>query len=376
MAVTVNEYITTAELDFLAEAVPTGTEVRNKGEATLLEQWDKPGLNAAMARAEKPSSGEFLGGGVSYLVTPPRNQRMEFYDGLQKLTFKDDANVSRVKFYAGKAHMGDMLPMDFLERLGLKLKLSDEIRPGGLASVGADKTQVLVNYLQMNWNKLKEAWMLDLAVRFWSANSDAAKAWSGFFGLFSISSNTTGTFGTQSRANPLYRHQLITGLSADTIEQGFITMERNLNDASVGSGSPNRMCFAGDNVWDKLHSLYLGTTTVAGKINRTWSQDQAKIRAQSIRIGIPPEAFVTPNGTLLMREPIFNYLDRLEAPATSYKNVAAFVDWSHLEFLSGRNMEFLDRGMPIDQQVKFTSLLGSYVLGCDKPTTQGVMVVS
>lgn len=372
MPVTVNEYITTGELDFLNEAIPAGTEIRNKGDATLLESWDTPALNMAMRRNEKPSAGEFVGGGVSYLVTPPRAQRLEFYDGLQKLTFNLDANVARCKFYAGKAHLGDMQPIDFLERLGLKIKLSDEVRPGALAGMGAEKQGVLVNHLKMNWDKMQAAFKLDLAARFWSPNSDAPKAWTGFFGLFSQTSASTGTHGTQPKSNPLFRHQLITGITADTLEDSFMRMELALADAVTGEGTPNRICYCGDEVFFTMASLFLGNRTTRGILDRTWATEQAQIRKASLKIGIPTDSFVTANGTLVVREPMFKYLDRLENPAVTYAKTFAILDWNHLEFLSGRHMEYLDRGMPIDQMVRFGSLLGSYVLGSDKPSAIGV----
>ena len=372
MAVTVNEYITTAELDFLNEAVPAGTEVRNQGEATLLEQWDTPALNMAMRKMESPSAGEFVGGGISYLVTPPRSQRMEFYDGLQKLTFKFDANVSRCRFYAGKGHYGDMLPVDFLERLGLKLKLSDEIRPGGLKSLGAEKTGVLINHLKTNWMKMQLGYKTDLACRFWSPNTDAPKAWTGFFGMFSQTSASTGNHGGQPKSNPLFRHQLITGITGDTAEDSFMRLELALMDATTGEGGSNRICFCGSEVFFMLATLFLGNRTTKGIIDRTWSTEQAQMRKGSLKIGIPMDSFVTTTGTLIVRDPIFKYLDRLENPAVKYEKTFAIIDWNHLEFLSGRHMEYLDRGMPIDQMVKFSSLLGSYVLGSDKPTSIAV----
>lgn len=374
MPVNVNEYITTGELDYLNEAIPSGVEVRNKGDATLLEQWDTPALNMAMRKAEMPSAGEFVGGGVSYLVTPPRSQRMEFYDGLQKLTFNFDANVARCKFYAGKAHMGDMQPIDFLERLGLKLKLSDEVRPGALKSLGGEKTGVLVNHLKMNWEKLTLAWKTDLACRFWSPNSDAPKAWAGFFGMFSQTSASSGNHGGQPKSNPLFRHQLITGITADTAEDSFMRMEMALSDAVTGESGCNRICYCGDEVFFTLSSLFLGNRTTKGILERNWSLEQAQVAKGRLRIGIPADSFVTANGTLITRDPIFKLLDRLENPAVTYAKTFAMIDWNHLEFLSGRNMEFLDRGMPIDQMVRFGSLLGSYVLGSDKPSTIGVGV--
>jgi len=376
MPVTSNEFITTGELDFLNEAIPAGTEVRNKGDATLLEQWDTPMLNMAMRKAESPSSGEFVGGGISYLVTPPRSQRMEFYDGLQKLKFQFDANVARCKFYSGKAHMGDMMPIDFLERLGLKLKLSDEIRPGALRGLGAEKTGVLVNHLKMNWDKLVLAWKTDLACRAWSPNSDAPKAWAGFFGIFSQTSASSGTHGGQPKSNPLFRHQLITGITGDTAEDSFMRLELALSDACVGEGGSNRICFCGDEVFFTLSTLFLGNRTSKGILDRTWATEQAQVRKGALKIGIPTDSFMTANGTLVTREPIFKLLDRIENPAVPYAKTFAMIDWNHLEFLSGRNMEYLDRGMPIDQMVRFGSLLGSYVMGSDKPSTIGVGVMS
>src|SRR5512137_2033719 len=119
-----NEYVTSAELNELSEAVLSDL-IKNKGAPTTLDNVDTPDINLALskgaggnARAEQTTNG-----GIRYQVRGRRRQRIEWFDGTQKLVnFKQSNPDFHLTFKLGKGHSGDLVPYEILERMGYKVK--------------------------------------------------------------------------------------------------------------------------------------------------------------------------------------------------------------------------------------------------------------
>lgn len=367
-----NDYITTAEVAYLAAGVLAPT-IRDKGEVKLLEQFDTVFLNMARAKASggRNSTEQLGGGGIRYYVDPPRNQRIEWWDGTQKLTFQGDVGTIPLDFYLGKGHLGDMVPLELLERFGFKLRYDETIREG---AVPAKAAEVVVNYIKANAKKKLVAWNLDLAIRMMTSNTDAAKCFLGFMDLFPNTTNSTGTIGGKSRAgNPLLRHQLMTGVTADTVEVAFTQMERVISDASAMDGTKTGLIIMGDNFFDMVHDLYKGTTTRAGKYNIQVMYDQAAKMSQQFKLGLPSDAFVGPGGAVCTRDPVWRQIDQRVNLTKALGDSCLWTNFEHFEMVSEKDMEDVKHPIPYDQVVAFQSLFGSYLLGSDKPGTIGWM---
>jgi hypothetical protein len=190
--------------------------------------------------------------------------------------------------------------------------------------------------------------------------------------LFPSTSNTAGAVGGVNRTNPLVRHQLITGVTADNVNIAFAQMERQIADA----GGEVKWCVMGDNWFDMIMGLYQGTTTLRGKFDIKLAYAEAAELGMKFKINLPYDAFVGPNGVLCMREPIFKKLDQWENPAVLYANRCYMLDMDNLFLLTERNEEFVNHGMPYDQLVNYSSIFDTLCLATNKPGAQGLLIKS
>lgn len=360
-----NDYITTEELNAVLEAT-RGLKIWDDGTPKPLDRINCVGFDMAMNAAPKGHV-QSIQGGFQFEVKGNRNQRHRWFHGAKKLKFEFHATPFNFKFYVGKGQMGNMTLIDYLERAGIHVKYGTELRPGGVPD---DKQQVIFNVLKNEKDDIEYAAKLDLARRWYTANTDEADCFLGHESLFPRTTNTTGNFGSVSRTNPLARHQLITGVTGDNVNTAFAQMERLIGDA----GGSTSAIVCGDNWFDMLMSLYQGTTTLRGKFDINVGYEQAKEFGQKFRISLPHDAFVGPNGVLITREPLFRKLDAWENPAVSYANTCLW--WDHRSFYTilEKHNEYVNHGMPYDQLVNYSSVFNSLCLASDNPGAQGVMI--
>lgn len=362
---TANDYITTEELNAVLEAT-RGLKIFGDGEPKPLDRIGFPSFDMAM-EARPKGEVQSIQGGFQFQVKGNRNQRHRWLHGAKKLGFQYHATPFNFKFYIGKGQFGNMTLIDYLERAGIHVRYGTELRPGGVPS---DKQQVIFNVLKVEKDDIEYAAKLDLARRFYTANTDEADCFYGVEVLYPSTSNTTGNFGNVSRTNPLARHQLITGVTADNVNTAFMRMERLIQDA----GGMTKCIVAGDNWFDMLAGLYQGTTTLRGKYDIQVGYDQAKAYAGKFRISLPHDAFVGPNGVLITRDPLFRKLDAWENPAIPYADRCYWWDWSSFYLMLEKHNEYVNHGMPYDQLVNYSSTFNSLCLAGDNPGAQGVMI--
>jgi hypothetical protein len=360
-----NDYITTEELNAVLEA-SRGLKIWGEGEPKPLDRIGFTTFDMAMNAAPK-SQVQSIQGGFQFEVKGNRNQRHHWFHGSKKLKFEYHATPFNFKFYVGKGQMGNMTLIDYLERAGIKVKYGTELREGGVPS---DKQQVIFNVLKVEKDDIEYAAKMDLARRWFTANTDEADCFYGVETLFPATTNTTGNFGNVARANPLARHQLVTGVTGDNVNLAFAQMERLITDA----GGQTKCIVVGDNWFDMLMGLYQGTTTLRGKFDINVGYEQAKEFGSKFRISLPHDSFVGPNGVLVTREPLFRKLDAWENPAVLYANRAYWFDFSSFFTILEKHNEYVNHGMPYDQLVNYSSVFNSLCLASDNPGAQGVMI--
>lgn len=365
---TSNDYITTEELNAIAE-VALAPAYFDNGNVQELDRIGYPTFDYAMSQAPKSEQQSILGG-YRFEVAGNRNQRHQWYHGTKKLKFFQNFTPFHVDFYLGKAHFGDQMAIDAIERAGIPVKLSSDFREGGVPKA---RQEVIFNILQRNKRDIDNAIKLDLARRFWTANTDEPDCFYGMDYLFPTTSNSSGFFGSVSRTLDLMRHNLITGVTADNVEQTFATAERLVEDGNGGNGSMVDWICCGDNWFDMLVNLYKGTTSLRGKFDIMVGYDQAAKLAGKFRIGLPSDAFVGPNGVLMTREPIFRKLDQWENPAVKWADRCYWLNFSHLFLLTERHNETVNHGMPYDQLVNYSSVFNSLCLAGRAPRSSCVL---
>jgi hypothetical protein len=364
----VNEFITTEELQALAEIALAPKIMEG---ITPLDQITYPTFDALMAKSPKGEI-QSVQGAYRFEVKGTRPQRVNYYDGAQKLKFEGHFTPFHLDFDVGKGHFGDLLVIDVVERAGIKVNYSQELRQGG---VSREKQNVVLDILRTNKDDIDRAIKLDTARRALTANFDSPKCFSGLDALLPVTSNSSGTIGKVSRALPILRHQLITGVTGDTVQVAFGQMERLLEDGSAGEGDAN-LIVCGDNWFDLLVDLYGGTTTRPGRTRIEINSAQAKDRAlaDKFQVGFPMDSFVGPNGQLIVRDPLFRKLDGWENPAVLWANRMYFLNLNHLMFVTEKHNEMINHGMPYDQRVNYSSTHNAGALCLKAPASCGVMI--
>lgn len=370
-----NDYITTEELNALAE-VALSPRYMDDGTAQTLDAIDYPTMQ--ILRRKKPG-GEMQSvlGGYRYEVKGNRQQRINWWEGAQKLKFETHFTPFHLDYFLGKGHFGSYEVIDVIERAGIKVKYDEEFREGG---VPRERSTVVLNILKENRKDIEAAIELDMARRIWEANTDAPNCFSGIDSLLPVTSNSTGTIGGVSRSLPILRHQLITQVTGDTVAVAFGQMERLCQDGNGGNGSYPDLLPCGDNWFDMLTDLLFGTTVRMGKYDWQFHGDRGAATAKAsefserFRIGLPSDAFVGPGNALIYREPIFRKLDLWDAPATYWANRMYFLNTSHLMLLTEKDDEHINHGMPYDQRVVYTSTHMAHAIGLRAPASCGVMV--
>lgn len=362
-----NDYITTEELNAVIEA-SRGLKIFGDGDPKPLDRIGFASFDMAMANAPKGEL-QSIQGGFQFEVKGNRNQRHRWIHGAKKLGFQFHATPFNFKFYVGKGQFGNMTLIDYLERAGIKVRYGTELREGGVPS---DKQQVIFNVLKVEKDDIEYAAKLDLARRYWTANTDEPDCFYGVETLLPSTSNSSGDQGGVPRSNPLARHQLITGVTGDNVNTAFAQMERYITDA----GGVTKAMFAGDEWFDLLMNLYQGTTTQNGKYQIQVGYDQAREYASKFRVSLPHDAFVGPNGELIMREPLFRKMDTWENPAVPYAKRLYWFDYSSFYLIPEKHNEYVNHGMPYDQLVNYSSIFNSMCLATDNPGSQGLMIKS
>lgn len=363
--VTTNDYITTEELNAVIEAT-RGLKIWDGGEVKGLDRIKFATFDRAFAKASKDSV-HSIQGGYRFMVKGNRNQRIHWYHGSKKLKYSFGATPFHFDYYVGKGQLGNQQLIDYLERAGIKVVLSKELRQGG---VPEDKQQVIFNVLKEERDDIEYARKLDLARRFWTGNTDAPDCFSGYDALFPATTNISGSQGGVSRTNYLARHQLITNVTANNVNLAFAQAERAVQDA----GGHTDWIVCGDNWFDMLLGLYQGTTTQAGKYQIEVGYEKAREYSSKFRVALPDDSFIGPNGTLIMREPLFRKLDGWGNDAVKWADRLYGIDFSSFFLLPERWDEFVNFGMPYDQLVNYSSTFDSLCLGTNNPGAQFVMV--
>jgi hypothetical protein len=331
------EYITADELAELNEAVLAPAD-GSKGAIVHLDNPKTPGLNMLMAKSEGGfGNAETLLGGARFMCQGARDQRIEWWDGAQKLSFHGSFEPFHLDYYLGKGHFGNLEVLDVLERAGIKVAYG--ANPNGRTKKSTGR--VVYNILDS---------------------------------LFPASTNSTGTVGGKSRAgNPLLRHQLVTGVTASNAMASFTAVERASEDSVGQDGSGFDAWFVGDNFYDMLTDMWFGAS---GKLDFQMASDRMQKYADKIKIGVPLDAFVGPGNRVFLRDPTWARIDRAQAPSVKWGDKAVGINFRHFGLLSEKHLESIQHQMPYDQRVMFSSLHGAYLEWTDMPGAQAVLVKS
>lgn len=363
-----NDSLTQEEIDFLAQAT-LSRRIAKRGEVTPLDRIESGTLKYAMARSK--NFGNPVQGGFRFYVKGNRNQRIQWWQGADILTFENHSNLSDMVFDVGKGHLGYELVYDTIERNGIRVDYRKGIREGQSDKSTLEKA---VSIIEQTMDDVEYAWMLDLQIRFMTSNYDEPRAFTGRAGLIDPSTNSTGTIGNRSRTNKLFQHQLITGVTIDTLMLSFFKMIRQCNRRAGGTKIDYITC--GDTVYNTLVDLFTGTSTVAGKFDYRAAREHAQKKGEKFNISMPQDCF-SYEDILIVNDPIYEQIAlRYPSLTPDPAKTIDFWNFSHFGIIPVISDMTVPHDMPYNQRLSRTSEHGEWVCWSDLPSSQGVMVLS
>lgn len=364
-----SDYITAEGLDFLANEVTSYKRTTSK--ALRLDDRRTPTLNWFMRNSRNLHS---VDGGYRTEVKGNRDQEEEAWDGADTLTFHNHITPFPLKFKVGKTHFGNTEQYDFLERLGIDIRYG--AKPGDKGTAKA--AEVVLNYLNENYDDIEEAKMRSRARRIMTANADKPKYYVGVDGLIPYDNNTTGTIGGADRSYALLQHNIVADVDLTNLWLSAHQLNRTLN--RYAAGSTMRYVCCGDNFYDMLVAAYSPNASgeyLAAAVPRGFDirvgYEQASKLAEKFKIGLPGEAFVDPEGNLIVNDQIFRDLDEIEAPTVAWSDRCYHFS-NHLQLYVEKKDEYYNHGMARDQVVCHESWFSTMCLLLKAPKSCGIML--
>lgn len=363
-----------AEIELARNTILSKTVI-NRDDVFPLDRIEWP--TAKWLMSQSPKAGWMpVDDGYSVMVKGTRNQGYHWWSGDELLPFTPNTPpIGKLEYSVGKGHYGTEWLIHKLERHGIYIDYAytgNEIRkvPGR-----GDKLEVLCNILRENEDDCEYDKGLDMAKRLFSSNTSQPKCFTGLNGLFSFTSNTTGEIGGQSQANPIFRHQLITGATADTILTDVYHMVQRLE--RLGAMVSYIAC--GDTIFDILVNMMHNSATGGGQTGATAGLMQsirnrfAKLNTgEKYNIALPQNSLAY-SDIPIVNEPLFSRL-AAEEPSVSWDKAMVFFDKRHLYPIFPRRNTVVQHPMPAEQRVLKTSYHDEAVLVCTNPQRFGVLM--
>lgn len=365
--------LTSGEIAQILTVTASERRVDGRSRVLALDRQATPTLN--MMRKAKGSKARAIQGGFKTTVKSERPGTLQFYSGRDILTYDSFETMFDLSFSLGYAHMGDEWVHQILKEAGVDIMAGTENT--SLPKIATSTWEVVINLAEEKSEDLENNFHQALNLAFWRSNSSDAKAFTGVDGLFPVTSSSTGTIGGKSRSEPLLRHQLSTSLTIDNIELKLSQAVRACNKSNGMDNSRVGYAACGEQFYDKLKDLYLGTSTRSGKIDRTWMAEQVARMAEKIGVGIPDDTMWIPGVGLLVLEPCFERLDTLDAPATAWSKRCYLFNLDHIAFKADPNNDGKLVVYPnqYNQLVTRVSVQGDYTFTVDKPNAFGVLAI-
>jgi hypothetical protein len=368
-----NTSLTQEEIDFLAQAT-LSRRVANRGDVTPLDRVESGTLKFLLSRAK--NFGPPVQGGFRFYVKGNRNQKIQWWQGADILTFENQQTLSDMVFDVGKGHMGYELIYDTIERNGIRIDYNKGIREGQSEKSVLER---VVNIIEQTMDDIEYAQMNDLRKRMMTANTDEPRCFTGRDGLIDPTTNTTGSIGRRPRSNRLFQHQLYTNINKDTMPAAVYKLIRAANRRA--GGTQIDWISAGDDAYNVLVDYFSGTSSGSSipniaKIDMARSRDNALKKGEKYNVALPQNCFEY-EGILIVNDPVYELLDQDYPSATpKYGKRMDFWNTSHFGIIPVLSDMTVPHAMPYNQRLMRTSLHCEYTVWCDLPSSQGVLVMA
>ncbi len=377
--------LTTAEVDAMLVATASSRLLNGKNKVTHLGNVRTPTLN--MMRAQSKANATPVRGAYKAHLANPRGARMQAVSGRDIHTFQSVDTLFDIEFSVGRVHLGDEWVHQQLDEAGVSIDYSDQIyqtidvSKAGWWKKGSDTFEVLVNLAEQKLTALELNFIQELNKNFWRSNTAEPKLWAGITGALSPSTNTTGPIGNRTRGQSTLRHQLSSSVAAADLELRLNQLRRACNKRT-NDGTTVGYTVCGENVYDMIvQKMFSGSTAqTSPRLTRDYdnARAEAQAMAQKMGVGFPDDAIYIAGVGVLVIEPVFEDLDREDAPSTLYQNSLFMFNLDHITFkpTKGKDGNMKVHATPYNQNVTRISAYGEYALVLDKIDCHGVLTIS
>lgn len=374
--------LTTSEVDAVLTVTSQSRNWNGKNVVTALGRINTPTLN--MLRGASKARSVPVRGAYKAQLKGLRGGKLQTWSGRDILTFVSTDTLFDIEFAIGRVHLGDEWIHQQLEEAGCQIDYEKAVHGDvDLSTLGPDTWEVVVNLAQEKFDDAEINYVLELNKMLWRANTSDPKAFVGIDGLIARTTNSTGPVGNRSRTNPLLRHQLLASVNQNDIELRLNQLVRAANKR-CRDGSKVNFAVCGEAFYDAIvEKMFTGSNAVTVPNTRLLrnmdvARSDAQTMAQKLGIGIPDNAIYIAGIGMLMIEPVFEDLDKEDAPAVPWQKTCFLWNLDHLTFKPTKNKDGakIIHPTPYNQRLTRMSVHGEYALVADQFDCHGVMTLA
>lgn len=374
--------LTASEVDAVLTVTSQSRNYNGKNKVSALGRINTPTLN--MMRGASKARSTPVRGAYKAQLKGLRGGRLQTWSGRDVLTFASADTLFDIEYAIGRVHLGDEWVHQQLEEAGCQIDYEKAVRGQvNLAEIAPDTWEVIVNLAQEKFDDAEVNYVLELNKMFWRSNISDAKAFPGLDSMISRTSNSTGPIGNRTRANPLLRHQLMTAVNTNDIELKLNQLVRAANKR-CRDGTRLNFAVCGETFYDAIvEKMFSGSNaiTAANKTtvrNLDQARGEAQAMGQKLGIGFPDDAIYIAGVGMLMIEPVFEELDREDAPAALWQKSCILLNMDHITFkpTKGKDGAKIIHPTPYNQRLTRMSLHGEYALVADQLDCHAAMVLA
>ncbi len=374
--------LTTAEVDAVLTATSQSRNYKGKNKVTALGRINTPTLN--MMRGASKARSTPIRGAYKAQLKGLRGGKLQTWSGRDILTFASADTLFDIEYSIGRVHLGDEWVHQQLEEANCPIDYEEAVKGMvDLSTIGEDSWETIVNLAHEKFDDAETNYILELNKMMWRSNVSDPKAFVGLDGDFPVSSNATGPIGNRSRTNPLLRHQLMTSINTNDIELRLNQLVRAANKR-CRDGSRVNFGTCGEAVYDAIvEKMFSGSNavTIANTVLRR-NLDQARNEAQAmggkLGIGFPDDAIYVAGVGILSIEPVFEDLDKEDAPAIPWQKRIYLFNLEHLTFKPTKNKDGakIIHPTPYNQRLTRLSVHGEYAFVADQLDCHAVLAIA
>lgn len=345
--------------------------VNRRGGPIILDRQAYPLLSFLMANKEQMP---FTGGVAKVKLQKSSDLDIEHYEGKQVLTFQENKVDAELEFQPRRSHLGIEYTHTELEDLGYSIEPNAPRGKMFAKKVPEAAVDMVKDLFAMRQDDAMDRWDVRLDRLFHLANAADPLAPTGIDGLLPIVNPTAGTIGGQPRTDPLFQHNVQTGLTAGAggnLDAGLEALWRACHLNNRGTPTRINAIFAGYDFIDAYKAF--------ARANGMEYERNGGIKAVTgLDLGLPDSALHY-NGVPIIHDPTMESLDA--------EGLGGGIDWSKrcymlsskatkLGYAKNKLKQFSAPNDPGDQRITRQSLEGRHCLMVTKPSANGIAAIS